>query len=193
MATAKSLDDTRRGENIILGGLGIQILFFSSFIIATLVFHRRIRSRPTPTALSLHTPWRKLIWVLYISSALILIRSVFRIIEYVMGSDGELLQKEVYLYVFDGVPMFVTAVAFNWFHPSRVIMREDKASLARVTSLDVIEGDPAGYRPMPTGDVEADAGVPAQNAPYNLSYGQNSTYDQSYGYGRSPQGPRGYR
>ena len=183
MATAKSSDDSRMGENIILGGLGIQILFFGTFIIATLVFHSRIRSRPTQTALSLHTPWKKLIWVLYLSSVLILIRSIFRIIEYVMGSDGELLQKEFYLYIFDAVPMFVTAVAFNWFHPSRVITKEEKVSLTSVTSLEVIEGDGGGYRPMPTGDVEAGASVPVQQ----------STYDQSYGYGHEPKASRGYR
>ena len=145
LATAKSLDDTKTGENIILGGLGIQILFFGSFIIATLVFHRRILARPTATSLGLTTPWKKLIWVLYITSTLILIRSIFRIIEYVMGSEGELLQKEVYLYIFDALPMFLTVVALNWFHPSRVITREDKVPLASVTSLEVIHGDARAY------------------------------------------------
>lgn len=141
MATAESREDTELGENIILGGLGIQILFFGTFIIATLIFDVRIRRRPTATALGLQTPWKKLIWVLYLSSVLILIRSVFRIIEYVMGSDGELLQKEVYLYIFDAVPMIITSVAFNWFHPSQVITRGDDKVLDRVTSLEVINGD----------------------------------------------------
>lgn len=155
MATAKSRDDTKMGENIILGGLGIQILFFGTFIIATLIFDLRIRKRPTATSLGLTTPWKKLIWVLYLSSVLILIRSVFRIIEYVMGSDGELLQKEVYLYIFDAVPMIVTSVAFNWFHPSRVITKEDDKALGRVTSLEVINGDGReSRRVLMPGDLE---------------------------------------
>lgn len=73
---------------------------------------------------------------------------MFRVVEYAMGSEGELLQKEVYLYIFDGVPMFVSAVAFNWFHPSRVIVREDKAPPASVTTLEVIEGDGEQYQPL---------------------------------------------
>lgn len=159
MATAKSLDDTKMGENIILGGLGIQILFFGTFIIATLIFDMRIRRRPTATSLGLTTPWKMLIWVLYLSSVLILIRSVFRIIEYVMGSDGELLQKEFYLYIFDAVPMFITCVAFNWFHPSRVITKVDDKALDRVTSLEVINGDGRdSRRVLVPGDVEQGKG-----------------------------------
>ncbi|SPN96557.1 related to RTM1 protein [Cephalotrichum gorgonifer] len=146
MATAKSRDDTRMGENIILAGLGVQILFFGVFIVVTCVFHRRLIARPTETSLSLRTPWKGLLWVLYGSSVLIMIRSVFRIIEYGMGSEGELLQKEAYLYVFDAVPMFVIVVALNWFHPSRVLSSDgDKIPLTSVTSREVVEGNRGSY------------------------------------------------
>lgn len=56
--------------------------------------------------------------MLYVSSGLILIRSVFRLIEYLQGQDGELLSKEIYLYVFDAALMLLVMICFNWKYPS---------------------------------------------------------------------------
>ncbi|KAH0436469.1 rta1 domain-containing protein [Colletotrichum camelliae] len=89
------------GQTIIIVGLGIQILFFGFFMIVTILFHLRINRDPTPTSLVVRTPWRRLLQVLYAASFLILVRSVFRVVEYVMGEDGELQSKEVYIYIFD--------------------------------------------------------------------------------------------
>ncbi|KAI1207476.1 RTA1 like protein [Annulohypoxylon truncatum] len=138
LTQAKTLDDVRRGENIIVAGLGIQILFFGFFIIVTLVFHRRISGKPTRNALTLTTPWRKLLIVLYVSSSLIMVRSIYRVTEYIMGSDGELQSKEIYLYLLDAVPMFIVVFSYNVFHPSRVVSRDTKDSRMSITSLDVL-------------------------------------------------------
>ncbi|KAI0378518.1 RTA1 like protein [Hypomontagnella monticulosa] len=137
LTQAKSEDDVRRGENIIVGGLGIQILFFGFFMVVTFVFHRRILKKPTRNSMVLETPWKMLLVVLYLSSTLIMIRSVYRIAEYVLGSDGVLLSQEVYLYVLDALPMLIVAVAYNWFHPSRVVSR-DALQRISVTSLEVL-------------------------------------------------------
>lgn len=39
--------------------------------------------------------WATLLWILYAASVLILVRSVFRLIEYGGGRDGYLMRKEV--------------------------------------------------------------------------------------------------
>ena len=52
-----------------------------------------------------------------------MIRSIFRIIEYVMGKDGVLLQNEYYLYIFDAVLMFLVVLLFNVWHPSAIISK----------------------------------------------------------------------
>ncbi|ETS73872.1 hypothetical protein PFICI_14818 [Pestalotiopsis fici W106-1] len=124
LTTAKSQADVRRGENIILGGLGIQVLFFGFFIITTAVFHRRIRNEPTPKSLRVVAPWRKLLYALYITSMLIMVRSIYRVAEYAEGQGGELQSKEFWLYIFDALPMVVVAFAFIWMHPSKVISRQ---------------------------------------------------------------------
>jgi hypothetical protein len=99
----------------------LQVLSFGLFIITSAIFNMRIRKNPTATSQNLQVPWQSFMYVLYAASALILIRSTFRIVEYVMGQDGVLLDHEYYLYIFDSVLMFITMVILNVWHPSRII------------------------------------------------------------------------
>jgi hypothetical protein len=121
LTTAKTEDDVKKGENIILGGLGIQILFFSFFIVVTIVFHRRIAREPTTRSHAITAPWRPLLYVLYATSLLILIRSLYRVAEYALGKHSILQEKEYWLYIFDALPMILVSVLFNWMHPSCVL------------------------------------------------------------------------
>lgn len=54
------------------------------------------------------------------ASALVFVRSLFCVIEYVMGSDEVLLRHEVFTYVFDAVLMNIVMVLYNVVHPSAV-------------------------------------------------------------------------
>jgi hypothetical protein len=124
MAKAKTASDVKLGQNVITAGLGIQVLFFGLFIIVAGVFHIRIHKVPTSRSRSSTIPWERHLFVLYSASALILIRSVFRIIEYVMGDNGVLLSTEIYLYIFDATLMFLAMVLFNIYHPSAIITKK---------------------------------------------------------------------
>ncbi|KAH8651457.1 RTA1 like protein-domain-containing protein [Ilyonectria robusta] len=121
LASADNQKERDKGETIIIIGLAVQILFFGLFMISTLIFHRRINRDPTQRSLVITVPWRRLLVVLYVTSLLILVRSVFRVIEYVMGHDGVLQSKEVFIYVFDILLMAGVAIIFNVFHPSEVL------------------------------------------------------------------------
>lgn len=121
LATAQSADDLSLGENIILGGLAIQIIFFGFFMVVTIVFHVRIAKAPTARSYSVTVDWRKFLYVLYFSSLLILVRSLFRMAEFGMGSDGALMKSEIYVLVLDGALMALVAAAFVWLHPGQII------------------------------------------------------------------------
>jgi tellurite resistance protein TehA-like permease len=121
LAQAKDDDGLKLGENIITGGLVIQVLFFAVFVIVAAVFHYRMRWFPSARSQTVKQQWERYLFVLYAASGLILIRSIFRIVEYVQGQDGALLETETYLYVFDSTLMFSTMVLFNIFHPSSII------------------------------------------------------------------------
>lgn len=133
LASATTADARSQGETIIIAGLAVQIIFFGLFIVTTIIFHRRINAGPTEKSMTLTVPWRRLLTVLYVTSLFILIRSVFRVIEYVMGHDGVLQSKEVYIYIFDILLMSVVAVIFNWFHPSKIMTVPGKE---RINSAD---------------------------------------------------------
>lgn len=112
------------GNKIILLGLGIQVIFFGLFIIVTVVFHIRITKGPSPKSLTTPTPWKRFIYVLYFTSLLIMVRSVFRMAEYAQGNDGSLLQNEAYAYVLDALLMLIVTACFALFHPSKVLRKE---------------------------------------------------------------------
>ncbi|KAK3670457.1 hypothetical protein LTR78_009698 [Recurvomyces mirabilis] len=113
------------GEKIIIVGLFLQVIFFGIFITVATVWHLRFNRQ---TAVQLNAKrdvlWRKYMWSLYGGSALIMIRSIFRIIEYLMGNDGFLLRHEYLLYIFDALLMFLVMVLFLWLHPSKLTMFE---------------------------------------------------------------------
>ncbi|KAI4598468.1 hypothetical protein KJ359_002878 [Pestalotiopsis sp. 9143b] len=148
LTAAKTADDVTLGEHIIICGLFIQIIFFGFFMIVALVFHRRISNHPTRGALMTDAPWKQLIYVLYLSSGLIMIRSVYRVAEYIMGSDGLLMSKELYLYCLDAAPMLLVAFSYNYFHPGRVISRDAAGRRLSVSSLEVLGGNPQYSHPQ---------------------------------------------
>jgi hypothetical protein len=129
ISSADTKDEENTGKGIIVGGLFLQIVFFSLFISVTGIFHRRILSRPTSESQNLPVPWRRYILVLYAVSALITVRSVFRVIEFIQGPRGTLMTNEVYMYVFDAVLMFLVSLVFNIYHPRTIITRVDKGAV----------------------------------------------------------------
>jgi len=124
LAQAKTKSQVDIGQNTITAGLGIQILFFGLFLIAAGIFHSRILSMPTTRSQTTTIRWQKHLVVLYAASFLILVRSAFRVIEYMMGQDGVLIDHEIYLYIFDATLMFSVMIIFNVFHPSQIITKE---------------------------------------------------------------------
>lgn len=108
------------GENVIIAGLAIQLIFFGFFIIVSALFHRRMKQDPTAASLATTISWRRHLYGLYIASVLVITRSVFRLVEFIQGSEGELLSKEVYLYIFDAMLMWFLMVGLNVVHPGEI-------------------------------------------------------------------------
>ncbi|KAJ4289044.1 hypothetical protein N0V90_011386 [Kalmusia sp. IMI 367209] len=110
------------GEKLIIVGLFIQLAFFGFFVLVAGLFHTRLqRHGPASATVNLEAlPWKRHLVALYASSGFILVRSVFRVIEYLMGNAGYLLKHEVFLYVFDAVLMLGVMLVFNYIHPSEI-------------------------------------------------------------------------
>ncbi|RAH86192.1 putative RTA1 domain protein [Aspergillus japonicus CBS 114.51] len=111
---------TTGAKAVVLVGLFIQLLSFGIFGATAVVFYRRILAAPTPQCFIPLLPWRESLYMLFAVSGLIIVRSVFRIIEYWGGNSGYLLAHEWPVYVFDSLPMLVVMVVFYVWYPSRI-------------------------------------------------------------------------
>ena len=114
----KNAKSRELGEKIIVGGLFVQIVFFGVFVLAAALFHLRVLRKPTSRSADM--PWRKHLIALYLTSIFILVRSIFRVVEFLQGWDGYLLRYEAFLYVFDSVLMLAVMTVMNVFHPSEI-------------------------------------------------------------------------
>ncbi|KAL9624555.1 MAG: hypothetical protein Q9160_001219 [Pyrenula sp. 1 TL-2023] len=118
--TQKKRNSATIGKWIITIGLIVQVIFFALFMVISIIFYRRLSGSPTPTAKLIPGLWRKNLYYLYAASVLIMIRSMFRVVEYVQGNDGYLLSHEIFLYLLDATLMATVMLLFNVFHPTMI-------------------------------------------------------------------------
>lgn len=110
------------GHGVIIAGLVLQLLWFLFFMVVAGVFHRRMTFLPTESARRPEIRWKSYLYSLYFVSGLIIIRSLFRVIEYVQGNDGYMMKHEAFLYIFDSLPMLVVVVFLHWKHPGEIAL-----------------------------------------------------------------------
>lgn len=106
------------GPNIIIGGLIFQLVVYATYVLSAVWFHRKFKgSEGAKQAEGI--PWVSGLYMLYVTSAFIMIRNIFRVVEYAMGREGYLLSTEWPVYVFDAALMTVTMAWFFWRYPSQ--------------------------------------------------------------------------
>lgn len=142
-------DNQDLGQKIIIIGLFVQIVMFGLFVLVAVIFHIRYgRMCSTAAAMGSHAghseagiPWRKVLWMLYTVSAAILVRSVFRAVEYIEGQDGYPLNHQWTLFVFDSCLMFLATLLFYIrYHPKDMIANGQEGAYSEVepsTSMEM--------------------------------------------------------
>jgi hypothetical protein len=65
--------------------------------------------------------WLGYFVVLEVSAVMLIVRSVVRGVEYVGGGEGAVAGREVFVYVFDAVPMLVVMVGLGVLYPARLV------------------------------------------------------------------------
>ena len=128
LVKSTSASDSKRGENIIIGGLIFQILVFAVFVLVAVVFNIRARQHNLREKFH-YVPWQTILFMLYVTSGLIMLRNIFRVVEYAMGQQGYLLQNEWCIYVFDGLPMLLVVLFVAVRYPSKLYKKRDPAML----------------------------------------------------------------
>ncbi|KAJ5349945.1 hypothetical protein N7541_007672 [Penicillium brevicompactum] len=109
----------RLGQIITIVGLFIQLFFFGAFLTISIIFGRRVQNAKTSLT---NLPYGMLLYVLFFVSVLIIVRCLYRIVEFCQGNDGYLMSHEAFMYVFDTIPMFMVQVVFHYWHPGKVLI-----------------------------------------------------------------------
>lgn len=120
MSAVQDVHVVEWAERLIIIGLFVQIVMFALFCVLAVVFHRRMRRSPVAIVESKGLSWEVDLYFLYVVSALIMVRSIFRVVEYIQGQTGYLLSHEWSLYVFDSLLMFAVTVLFCWKFPGHL-------------------------------------------------------------------------
>ncbi|KAH6892586.1 RTA1 like protein-domain-containing protein [Thelonectria olida] len=110
------------GKNLGEAGVSVQLAGFGLFSISAIRFHFVSRkldgdfARMNMTKHGITKEWSTLLLVVNASCLLILIRSIYRMIEFGGGKNGKTQQEEWYMYVFDTLPIFLVVLLFSiWF------------------------------------------------------------------------------
>ena len=129
LLASEDVDTVHIGEYIVMGGLILQILVFLVFMWTCGTFDRRFRIL---VAGGRHTdvPWKQCLFMLYATSVAILVRNVYRVVEFALGKQGYIYSHEWPAYVFDAALMVLVTAAFYFWHPSDLhIVKEHMVEL----------------------------------------------------------------
>ncbi|GAA5870162.1 hypothetical protein JCM16303_001912 [Sporobolomyces ruberrimus] len=119
---------------ILVVGFLIQIVSFSVFFVISVDFHIRARRAGD------RGRWERALWVLYSVIVLILVRNIYRLIEFATSTfeGGYILSHETYFWVFEFVPILLASYMFGTFHPPKYFDETIRA----ITSEEEIASKP---------------------------------------------------
>lgn len=138
----------KNGMKIVVFGCCVQVVALLLFVACTIVFHKREKKHYSGTSCidpkqdhgmsktklffvksGEGADWHVLLTVMYVVSALILVRSVFRAIEFLPSLGDKLMEAEWALYCLDSLPMWFVFLVFNFCYPPAVL-RDAKRRMA---------------------------------------------------------------
>ncbi|KAF3021390.1 hypothetical protein E8E14_000742 [Neopestalotiopsis sp. 37M] len=133
------------GQNLMRASLILQLVVIGCFTLLTTVFYCRCKR-----AGALNRRIQRPLQILYVSTALILVRTIYRTVEFFILTDAStasftdmnhvspLLRYEWYFYVFEAAPMLANSMLWNVFHPGRYLPQEKNLYLERDGATEVL-------------------------------------------------------
>ncbi|KAJ7828930.1 RTA1 like protein-domain-containing protein [Mycena olivaceomarginata] len=153
MLTSHDADKQNLGNKIILIGLALQLASFALFMSLVVVFGFRVKKHfphvwhPKGTgsfrALGAEhvDDWHILYYTLAFTCVAILIRSIFRMAEFIQGHTGYISTHEVFFYCFDSLPLWTGMTLYFVVWPPRFLGNIPKG----VESMELTSGRSRGY------------------------------------------------
>lgn len=135
------------GKDILLAGLAFGLISFCVFIFLTVwmtINVSRSMTRKEFESIGLTRDWTRLMIPIFIGELCILVRTIYRLIEFAGGYSGHIYTTEWYLYVFDCVFMLITAAVWVPFFPAKYGL--DQSITGRRQDETLVEEDDIGMR-----------------------------------------------
>jgi hypothetical protein len=125
---AESQSKLNLAKAIILAGLGLQVFFFAIFATIAVLFHIRLNSRGKGKVVHPSVNVHIRLWNIYLCSLLITVRNVYRLVEYVTGTNAYLSKREWPAYVLDiGLMLIIMVISNFWYFRKTKEMYEPPA------------------------------------------------------------------
>ncbi|KAH6673652.1 RTA1 like protein-domain-containing protein [Halenospora varia] len=121
------------GNNVLIVGLAIQLATFTFFVVIVSKFHFLTRKEGNVSDEAGHA-WKKVLFAVYISSTLIIIRCIYRLVEFALGIWGYPFTHEWMFYVFEALPMLPAIAIFCLWHPAHYFASDRLDRKSRSTS-----------------------------------------------------------
>jgi len=143
----------KTAKAILLVGFIAQICGLGLFAIFAIIYHVRARRAGVPTG-----AWTRCLWTLYAGSICVLVRGIFRCVEFGTGNGGDdkgyLLSTEGFFYGLEFGPILLAGIILTASFPGRYIPHarvrmfppspEEEAAAARVESQEASEKESRG-------------------------------------------------
>ncbi|KAM0469164.1 hypothetical protein ACHAP7_010174 [Fusarium lateritium] len=136
MLASDNADTSKLGQHIYMVGIGIQLGCVVVFLVIHSLFYRQFLPNARIGKSETRSSWLKpLCWVVYIVLILIVVRVIFRLVEFGGGanSNNVVLRHEGFQLYLDALPMLLALVLLNVVHPGQVL----KGSGAKFPSAKV--------------------------------------------------------
>ncbi|KAJ6461190.1 RTA1 like protein-domain-containing protein [Mycena vitilis] len=133
MSTSSNINTIDLGNTIVIVGLGIQLASFGLFTTLVIFFGLRVRKHfPhvwhatgskafAPFSSAPVADWHLLYYTLCLSCVSILIRSIFRMAEFIQGHKGYISTHEAFFYCFDALPLWIAMTLYCAVWPPRFL------------------------------------------------------------------------
>ncbi|KAJ7924061.1 RTA1 like protein-domain-containing protein [Mycena leptocephala] len=138
------------GNKVALLAIGFQFFFIELFMLVLFIFRHRMRrdfpllwhSKDAPRfTIWGRTPiaWQTVFYILAVTSTVLLLRSVYRIVEFSLGQNGYLIQHEVFLYCFDALPLWLAMSIYCIVWPTRALVLRPTYQTSSQIPLDPVQ------------------------------------------------------
>ncbi|RYO88813.1 hypothetical protein DL766_010244 [Monosporascus sp. MC13-8B] len=169
-------EERAHGMHVYMAGMGLQLALIVVFIAFALKFHfdpHRLTAQGGGSfSATWRSSWLSLLIAIYASLACVILRIVYRFIEFSSLSnavDNPVSTKEGYFYALEAAPMVLAILAFNIFHPGLVFVDRDVGMPGFFGTCVALVRRRMGWREPPQSPekVEVFMGDLRENYPYN--------------------------